>query len=165
MLIPLIDARGVANNEICWTSSRHVAFARACGRGAKPPRLAEDPAFWLWYLNYGHFYTLLAWHVSPSDSGLAIRTRGGGVRSSISVVFVFTWCASRTWPPSFVALIRGIRIRLKRDDRLRTSRRAADNGGKNDGGVKKYDQFVSDRVFEYSHRFLCNPYGIEITFS
>lgn len=111
---------------------------RTCARPrCETAEISREYLVWLWYLNYGHFYTLLVWHVSRL---IAVRFGIGDTdtwrRRSFtpprSLHSRAEWVA-RDRRPSFVGLNSRYPFKERRSMADAMTRHVVDNGGKKRG--------------------------------
>lgn len=134
------------------------------GRTCAQPRcetaeISRESLIWLWYLNYGHFYTLLVWHVPRLIAvGFGIGDTDTWRRRSFTpprnLHLRAEWVA-RDRRPSFVGLNSRYPFKERRSMADATTRHAGlITLGKNEEGVKKWRLIVPHRLFENSHHLV-----------
>lgn len=158
MLITLIDVASGTNNEFARRTDR-ARGGRTCVRSrCETAEISWESLARLWYLNYGHFYTLLVWHVSTNFGGWWYgHVAEAFVRAHSSFRNLHSRRAARDRRRSS-RLTRGVRLKKKIDDGC--DQCAADNGGKYDERVKKRWSITPDYLSKYSHRFIMCVYLI-----
>lgn len=153
MLIPLIDAQSATNNEFAGRTGNtwrlHVRQPRC-----ETAEISRESLVWLWYLNYGHFYTLLVWHVSRL---IAVRFGIGDMdtwrRRSFTLHSRAEWVA-RGCRPSLAGLNLRYPFKERRSMTYATTRHVVDNGGKKWGRREEatINRVPYIRIFSSAHQ-------------